>query len=201
MTTGPGRQDLGLYQQKYLLRRWLDRIPGIARLQPNAVSLASIVPSAVAAAALYYGWWWLVILGIAGRMILTTLDGHIAENYGKRTRVGGYLNRVPAEIGDAMLILAIWPHAEPAWVALALVGGWMVNVFGLLGLVAGGSIQSVGPAGQTDRLAILAVVSAIAMVTPVDWTLVCQLLVALTALTVVLRVRRSIRELRAPTAS
>ena len=89
--------DLGLYQGKYALRRVLDRIPGIARFRPNAVSLASLIPSALAGISIAMGWWPLAILGIAGRMVLTTLDGHIAENYGKKTRIGGYVNRVPAE--------------------------------------------------------------------------------------------------------
>jgi hypothetical protein len=65
----------------------------------------------------------------------------------------------------------------------------------VLGLVAGGSIQSVGPAGQTDRLALLIVINAIAMFTPVDWTLVCQLLALLMVPTIILRIRRSLREL------
>jgi CDP-diacylglycerol--glycerol-3-phosphate 3-phosphatidyltransferase len=189
------RPDIGLYQAKFAARRLLDRLPGIERLEPNAVSVASIVPSAVAAVALANGWWLVVIVGIIGRMVLTTLDGHIAENYGKATRVGAYVNRVPAEIGDAMILLALFARAEALWVGLVLAGAWLVNVLGVLALVAGGSTQSVGPAGQTDRLALLIVASAIAALTPVDWTIVCQLLVALMALTIALRIARSVREL------
>ena len=189
------RPDLGLYQGKYALRRVLDRIPGIARLQPNAVSLASLAPSAIAAVSLAQGWWPLVAAGIVGRMVLSTLDGLIAEKYGKKTRVGAYLNRVPAELGDVMILLALWWRADPAWVVLVVAGAWMVNVFGVLGVVAGGSTQSVGPAGQTDRLAILLVASLAALVVDIAWTIVCQLLVAAEALTVLLRVRRSVREL------
>lgn len=187
--------DLGLYQGKYALRRVLDRIPGIARLDPNAVSISSLVPSALAGVSLGFGWWPLAILGIVGRMVLTTLDGHIAENYGKKTRIGGYVNRVPAELGDVMILLGLWTRADPLWGTLVIGGAWLVNVFGVLGLVGGGSTQSVGPAGQTDRLALLLLASALAIVIPIDWTVVCQILVALIALTVVLRVRRTVREL------
>ncbi len=192
------KQDLGLYQQKYVLRRVLDRIPGIARLEPNVVSLSSIAPSAIAAWAFVQGLWGVVILGIVGRMVLTTLDGHIAENYGKKTVVGAYLNRIPAEIGDILILGSLFARAEPVWVLAVVCGAWLVNVLGVLGLVAGGSTQSVGPAGQTDRLAVLIVVNAIALFVAVDWTLVCQLLVALMVPTVVLRIRRSVRELTAP---
>jgi CDP-diacylglycerol--glycerol-3-phosphate 3-phosphatidyltransferase len=131
-------------------------------------------------------------------MVLTTLDGHIAENYGRKTRVGGYVNRVPAELGDVMILLGVWTRADPVWGTLVIAGAWLVNVFGVLGLAAGGSTQSVGPAGQTDRLALLIVASALTIVVPVDWTIVCQLLVALIALTVVLRIRRTVRELVRP---
>lgn len=195
MTTKPGKQDLGLYQQKYVLRRWLDRVPGISRLEPNAVSVASLIPSAIAAGAFVAGWWWLVIVGIAGRMILTTLDGHIAENYGKKTVVGGYVNRIPAEIGDVLILGSLFARADPFWVVVVLGGGWLVNVFGVLGVVAGGSTQSVGPAGQTDRLALLIIVNALAMVIVVDWTLVCQVIALLMVPTIALRIRRTLREL------
>ena len=67
----------------------------------------------------------------------------------------------------------------------------------LLGLVAGGSTQSVGPAGQTDRLALLIVANAVAMFVVVDWTIVCQILVILMVPTIALRIRRTLRELRA----
>ena len=190
--------DLGLYQGKYALRRLIDRVPGIARFEPNAVSISSLVPSLVAGVSLALGWWPLAILGIAGRMVLTTLDGHIAENYGKKTRIGGYVNRVPAELGDVMILLGLWTRADPAWGTLVIAGAWLVNVFGVLGLAAGGSTQSVGPAGQTDRLALLIVASALAIVVPIDWTIVCQLLVALIVITVALRIRRTVRELVRP---
>ena len=197
MAVPTGRPDLGLYQQKYLLRRVLDRIPGISRLDPNAVSIASLVPSAVAAAAFTAGWWWLVILGIVGRMVLTTLDGHIAENYGKKTVVGAYVNRIPAEVGDTLILGSLLARADPVWVVAVLCGAWLINVLGVLGLVAGGSTQSVGPAGQTDRLALLIVANAVAMFVVVDWTIVCQILVILMVPTIALRIRRTLRELRA----
>jgi CDP-diacylglycerol--glycerol-3-phosphate 3-phosphatidyltransferase len=187
--------DLGLYQSKYALRAVLARLPGLHRLDPNLVSLGALVPSALAAAALLAGWWPLIVIGIVGRMLLTTLDGHIAERYGKQTRLGAYLNRAPAEIGDVMLLLPLLAWAEPAWAAAAIGLAWLVNVFGLLGLVARGSIQSVGPAGQTDRLVLLLVASVLATVMPLDWNLVAMALVGLSVPTLALRARRSLKEL------
>lgn len=187
--------DLGLYQTKYALRRWLDRIPGVGRLQPNHVSIASLVPSALAAVSLWFGWWPLVIVGIAGRMALTVMDGLIAEAYEKRSRIGPYVNRLPQEVGDIALFLALLPWADMRWVALLLGAAWLVNVCGVLPGVAGGSPQPVGPAGQPDRIAIVLVAAAVRTFVPFDWTWVCALIVVLSVPTLVLRVSRTVREL------
>ena len=140
--------DIGLYQAKYTLRAILDRIPGIERLSPNAVSLSSLIPAALAAYSLWAGWWLLVAVAIAARMVLVTLDGLIAEGYNKKTRAGPWVNRVPGVLGDVMLFVAWALIIAPPWGILLMGLVWPVNVFGILGLVAGGGMQSVGPAGR-----------------------------------------------------
>jgi CDP-diacylglycerol--glycerol-3-phosphate 3-phosphatidyltransferase len=187
--------DVGLYQTKYALRRWLGHIPGVEHLEPNHVSLASLVPSALAAISLALGWWPLVVVGILGRMALTVLDGLLAEAYGRKTRIGPYLNRLPQEIGDVVLILALLPWADVRWVALLLGAAWLVNVSAVLPAVAGGSLQPAGPAGQPDRIAILLVAAVAATFVTVDWTWVCVLIVVLSVPTLVLRIARTVREL------
>ena len=187
--------DIGLYQTKYAVRRWLDHIPGVERLQPNHVSVASLAPSALAAVALWYGWWPLVVVGIAGRMALTVMDGLLAEAYDKKTRIGPYLNRLPQEIGDIALFLALIPWADVRWVALLLASAWLVNVLAVLPGIAGGSPQPAGPAGQPDRIAIVLVAAAVHIFMPFDWTWVCVLIVALSVPTVALRITRTVREL------
>jgi len=187
--------DIGLYQTKYAVRRWLDRIPGLERLQPNHVSIASLIPSGLAAVSLWFGWWPLVIVGIAGRMALTVMDGLLAEAYDKKTRIGPYLNRLPQEIGDITLFLALIPWADVRWVALLLGAAWLVNVLAVLPGVAGGSPQPAGPGGQPDRIAIVLVAAAIQTFVAFDWTWVCVLIVALSIPTVALRIARTVREL------
>ena len=187
--------DIGLYQTKYAIRRWLDHVPGVQRLQPNHVSLASLIPSAIAALSLWFGCWPLVVVGIAGRMALTVLDGLLAEAYDKRTRIGPYLNRLPQEIGDIALFLALIPWADVRWVALLLASAWLVNVLAVLPAIAGGDPQPAGPAGQPDRIAIVLVAAAIHTFTAFDWTWVCALIVALSIPTVALRISRTVRQL------
>ncbi len=188
-------RDLGLYTTKYALRRWLAHLPGVRTLRPNAVSVASLVPSGLAAVAMWYGWWPLVIVGIAGRMMLTVMDGLIAEEYGRKTRIGPYVNRLPQDVGDAALFVAFLPWAAPAWVALLLASAWLVNIAGVLPGIAGGSMQPVGPAGQPDRIAIVLLAAAIAIFVPIDWSIVAALIVVLSVPTFALRVRRTWREL------
>ena len=189
------RPDVGLYTTKYAVRRLLDRIPGVSRLSPNGVSLSSLGPSLLAAVALWYGWWPLVVLGIAGRMVLTVMDGLIAESYGKKTRIGPYVNRLPQEVGDAMLFAALLPHADARWVVAVLGCAWVVNVMAVLPVLAGGSPQWVGPGGQPDRIAVVMVAAAAATVTPLSWDAVCGLLVALMAVTACIRAYRTVRQL------
>jgi phosphatidylglycerophosphate synthase len=190
--------DVGLYQAKHGLRRVLNVVPGLEHLSPNAVSVSSLVPSALAAYGVWQGLPGLVVLGIVGRMLLTTLDGLIAEGYGKKTRVGGYINRIVAEVGDVALYLALAMIVDAPWGALVLGLAWLVNVFGVLGLVSQGSIQSVGPAGQTDRVALVALYALITMFTPLSWTPLAQILVVLMLITLGLRTYRSVIELSAP---
>lgn len=188
-------RDVGLYTTKYALRRALVRIPGVRGLSPNAVSVSSLAPSALAALALWFGAWPLVIVGIAGRMALTVMDGLIAEEFDRKTRIGPYVNRLPQDVGDAMLFVAFLPWAAPIWVALLLASAWLVNIAGVLPGLAGGSMQPVGPAGQPDRIAIVLVAAAISIVAPLDWSWVAALIVVLSIPTFALRVRRTWREL------
>jgi CDP-diacylglycerol--glycerol-3-phosphate 3-phosphatidyltransferase len=188
-------RDAGLYTTKYAVRRWIDHIPGVSRLEPNWVSVSSLLPSALAAVALWYGWWPLVILGIAGRMGVTVADGLIAESYGKRTRIGSYVNRLPQEVGDAALFFALFNRADALLVGSVLACAWVVNVMAILPALAGGSAQRVGPGGQPDRIAVVMVSAAIATFLPLSWNLVCVLLVALMVATAGIRLRRTVREL------
>lgn len=197
MTSPSVKPDLGLYQTKYLLRRLLRRMPGLQNLSPNALSLLAFGPGLGAAYCLWQGGWLGALLCILGRMVINTLDGLVAEEFGKTSKLGAYLNRLPGEFTDLLIILALWPHGDPTWmVALLLLTSW-VQMFGLLGLVAGGSVQSVGPCGQTDRLAWIGLGCLLAQFGLAVWDGGIPFLVAGCGLTLLLRIERSIRELRA----
>jgi phosphatidylglycerophosphate synthase len=190
------KADASVYEGKRVIRRALARVPGLERLDPNVVTVAILVPAVLAGVSLWQSWWILAAVGAAGRMVLATLDGYIAERFERRTPLGAYLNRIVTEVADAIVLLGLLGQADALWVALAIASAWIVNVAGVLGPVAGGSIQWTGPAGQADRLAIVLGASLIAIVWPIDWTILCGLLVMLSVITAARRVSRSIRELR-----
>jgi phosphatidylglycerophosphate synthase len=193
----PTKPDLGLYQTKYLLRNVLRQIPGVAALSPNLLSLLAFGPGLAVAYCLYRGWWLGAVAAIAGRMILNTLDGLVAEEFNKTSKLGAYVNRLPGEFTDLLIILGLWPHSAPFWlVALLVLTSW-VQLFGLLGLVSGGKTQSVGPCGQTDRLAILGIACLVAAFAPIAvWEYLVPAMCMGCALTIGLRIYRSVREIR-----
>ena len=187
--------DLGLYQAKYSLRALLRKIPGIDRLSPNWLSCSTIIPGVVTAYCLYQGWWIGAVSAIASRMLLSTLDGLVAEEFNKTSPLGAYLNRLPGEITDLLIILGLFPHSQLTWIiALIILTSW-VQTFGLLGLTAGSKTQSVGPCGQTDRLAIIAVSCIVAAFGFPVWQYVIPGMCIGCGLTILLRIFRSIRDI------
>jgi CDP-diacylglycerol--glycerol-3-phosphate 3-phosphatidyltransferase len=163
--------DLGLYNLKYPARRLLEGLlPRFANTVPNHISLA-MLPVGVAIAACYllgaHGRPWLYLVAVAltfVRMFLGTLDGLVATRFGRSTRTGEIMNRLAPELCDAAYVLAL-TLARPEWRLpglFALAASWLISFAGLVGATAGLPTQSVGPAGQTDRLALLQLLSVLA---------------------------------------
>ncbi len=157
--------DIGLYPLKHPFRKLIAfLVPRFKNTNPNLIS-AALFPIGVAMALCYFFaiqqsqpiFFYLVILLAFIRMIIATLDGVVAERYDKTSKVGDMINRLHPELCDIMLyptIIFAMNDFSPVHMA-ALAMSWAITFFGLLGAASGGSIQSVGPAGQTDRLAAL----------------------------------------------
>jgi CDP-diacylglycerol--glycerol-3-phosphate 3-phosphatidyltransferase len=159
--------DIGLYQLKTPFAKLIRAlIPLCRNIDPNHISWA-IVPLGIVVAACYYlapAYPYLYLAGpvlIFCRMVVATLDGLVAIEYGKSTPMGEMVNRIAPEIADIMMMGAIL-LSRPEYGSLAvpvLLVAWATSFFCLIGLVAKRPIQSVGPCGQTDRLAALMVFS------------------------------------------
>lgn len=160
--------DIGLYRMKYPFRKIIGfMLPAFAKINPNVISLALLPLGALMAWVAYYAvknnnsalYVLLAVLGIS-RMILATLDGLVAQKYGTSTVKGDILNRVAPELCDLMLIPAILlAQGLDLAALLALAIAWATPFIGMLGAPAGIAVQSVGPVGQTDRLAAIMLVS------------------------------------------
>lgn len=142
-------------------------LPLFKNSNPNNISYA-ILPVGVAMAACYYYAMttqnpWLFLLGtFLGfiRMVVATLDGLVAVHYNKSSVLGDVLNRITPEICDLLLIptLVLIKGVYPLGVFVLAIA-WAVPFFGYFGAPSGLNVQSVGPVGQTDRLAALMIFS------------------------------------------
>lgn len=200
--------DLGLYNLKYPFRKMIaDVLPLVRNVSPNTISW-SLLPVGLATAIVYYqaaqGRAGLYLIGIALiflRMFLGTLDGLVAVEFGKQSPKGDMVNRIAPELCDVMYLVAL-AMARPEWTQLGIlvvVTAWLTTFAGMLGAVVGKPTQSVGPVGQTDRLAALQLFSLLAFfaarrqwdVDVIQWFLIW--VVAGGAATIVLRLRRHFR--------
>lgn len=163
--------DLGLYNLKYPVRKMISGVlPQLADTDPNHISYTMLPVGLLIAACYWVGariqpWLYLLaILLVFLRMFLGTLDGLVATHYGKGSKRGEIVNRLAPELCDAFTMIAL-ALARPEWAVpgvLALATSWLITFAGLVGPTAGLPTQSVGPAGQTDRLAALQLASLLA---------------------------------------
>lgn len=161
--------NIGLYNLKYPLRKLLGFLLPLCRnVSPNAVSY-SLIPLGVITAANYFfapKTPFLYLLGalfICIRMVIGTLDGLMAVTFNKGSAKGEIINRVTPEICDILLITGL-VYSSPTYTKFGIIIlaiCWAVTFFGLVGIVGGKKIQSVGPVGQTDRIAALALCSVL----------------------------------------
>jgi CDP-diacylglycerol--glycerol-3-phosphate 3-phosphatidyltransferase len=206
--------DIGLYNLKYPARRLLEGLlPRFARTDPNRISWA-MLPVGLGIGACYllgaHGRPWLYLVAVAltfVRMFLGTLDGLVATRFARNSPAGEIVNRLAPELCDVAYTLAL-ALARPEWRLpgmLALAAAWSISFAGLVGATAKLPTQSVGPAGQTDRLALLQLLSVLAWASDhfgwhVDFLGGFLWWVAIGgALTVVLRLGRHLRAARSAT--
>lgn len=135
------------------------------------------------------------------RMALNALDGMLARDFGQRSHLGAYLNELTDVVSDAALYLpfaALLPF-DPLWVGALILAAALSEMAGVLGQTVGASRRYDGPLGKSDRAVLVGALGlAVALWHPLPgWVAgVLPLAVALTALTVVRRVRMGLQELR-----
>ncbi len=153
---------IGLYQLKYPARKLIEWVlPFVKDVSPNTISFL-MLPVGLAIAVCSYvglhsypGLLLVAFLFCFLRMFLGTLDGLMAMRFNKESPTGELLNRLAPELCDVMYLIAI-TLARPDLYVLGLTViclAWLTSFLGTLGSLVSRPIQSVGPVGQTDRLA------------------------------------------------
>jgi CDP-diacylglycerol--glycerol-3-phosphate 3-phosphatidyltransferase len=153
---------IGLYQLKYPARKWIEWVlPFLKNVSPNKVSLLMLPVGVAIALSSYAGlsdspiYLLIAFFLCIVRMFLGTLDGLIAVRFKKESPSGELLNRLAPELCDMMYLIAILA-AKPdlTFLGIFLIClAWLTSFSGMLGPLVGRTLQSIGPVGQTDRLA------------------------------------------------
>ena len=133
------------------------------------------------------------------RMAFNAIDGMLAREFGQQSKLGAYLNELTDVIADAALALpfaAVAPFA-PVWVATFVVLAGLGEFAGALGPTIGASRRYDGPMGKSDRAFVLGAIAlwiGVAGLLPAWAAWLFPALCALTAWTIVRRVRNGLRE-------
>lgn len=174
-----------------------------AGVTPNAVTLAALVLS-VAMGAVLATWpasrWAMAAVPVVLllRMALNALDGMMAREGGKESKLGLALNEVGDIVADGALY---FPFALSLGIHPFLAGGFVLlaaasEAAGLCGIATGAGRRYDGPFGKSDRAAVigaLAIVAAagVPLASWIGWAFAA--LCALTALTAANRMRKAAR--------
>lgn len=146
-------------------------------ISPNAISIFSVLFSAVAASALMWcapPWGTLLCaVGIQLRLLCNLLDGMVAVEGGKRSALGDLYNELPDRVSDIVLIVALGYACDWVWL------GWLAATAAVLTAYVralGGSLglpqDFRGPQSKSQRMAVMTVgclVSSIEFVAKGDW--------------------------------
>lgn len=170
----------------------------------NMVTLCAAVLSVATGAALAIwhespGMFWLLPLVLFIRMALNAIDGMMAREFGQKSTLGMYLNELTDVVADAALILPFaLLSAFPAWgVVLFAMIAILTEFAGVLAIPAGTPRRYDGPLGKSDRALALGILGALtaSAITFEGWgPYVFPLLAALSAATVLNRVRNGLKE-------
>lgn len=132
------------------------------------------------------------------RMACNAVDGLLAREHGQASRLGALLNELTDVLADAALALplALVAPLQPLAVGLFIVLSALSEMAGALGPTVGASRRYDGPLGKSDRAACVGVLALWAALFPLPgWLwLAMPVLCALTAWTVVNRVRQALAE-------
>ena len=145
---------------------------------------------------------WLLPTALLVRMALNAVDGMLAREHNMQTRLGAFLNELGDVVSDSALYLGFGfvvlslPFAM--WLIVLLVVLAIISeMTGVLAQALGGTRRYDGPMGKSDRafwISLIAVLLAGEVEAGLWVSIALGLIALMTALTIVNRVGRAIRE-------
>ena len=117
------------------------------------------------------GYHWLFILipiWLFVRMALNAIDGMLAREFNKKSRLGGYLNEITDVVSDAALYLPfafVYPF-DGLQIGLIIWLSALTEFCGVLGQVQGKTRRYDGPLGKSDRAFLFGVLGLVYVFVP-----------------------------------
>ncbi len=164
------------------------------RITPNQISIASMGFAALAGGAFYLGGLWLLAaaLAIQLRLLCNLLDGMVAVEGGKSTPDGPFWNEAPDRVSDILIITGLgYGIGEPSL-------GWAAAALAILTAYIrelGGTGDFSGPMAKPHRMALLTAAALLAAFGLDLLKIALWVLVIGTALTVLRRSTRLVKNL------
>lgn len=194
-----------LTRLKAEFQAWINGVAEFAYkigLSPNTVSIIGII-FAVASALLYSVWRVnTVLVPVAGVLLLLSgfcdsLDGVLAQKWGKITAFGAFLDSTLDRYSDALVIcgIIVGGLCDLVWGLAALIGSFLVSYTRARGEASGIKMITVGIAERAERVIILVAVSFLFIVDAavVNYgVIIVAILANLTVLQRVLHVKRTV---------
>jgi len=170
------------------------------RVTPNQITLTTMLLSAAYGAALAAqpqcaGLWAGLAAFLLLRMALNAIDGMLANATGQKTRLGTLLNEICDQVSDVALYLPFMLALQAPLVVLAVAAALLAEFAGVLALSVGAARRFDGPMGKSDRafwFGLLGLLIAYGAA-PLLMNAILALVIALSAWTVVNRLRQALR--------
>jgi phosphatidylglycerophosphate synthase len=149
-----------------------------SNISPNQISVLSIVFAAGALAAYYAAnvtgnvlWLIAAVAGIQLRLICNLMDGMVAIEFNKKSKVGDLYNEIPDRLGDALIILGAGLYLQNqdfamtlAWTSIFL--ATLTAYIRVLGASLGKGHKFLGPMAKQHRMFLLTFTTVIEIVIP-----------------------------------
>ena len=139
---------------------WVSRAAVRAGLSADSISMLSLVFAAGGSAALlWWPWPWGLLgcaLGVQLRLLCNLIDGMVAVEGGRRSKVGALYNEVPDRIADSMFLVALGYAVGLDWLGwLAALAAAVTAYIRVLGGTLGLAQDFRGPQAKPHRMAVM----------------------------------------------